>query len=44
MKKLFVAITLVAIFGMLISSCKSVEKCPAYSKIELEQSDSTNPV
>lgn len=42
MKKLFVALVFVAFIGWLLSSCKSVEKCPAYSEVEIEQNDA-NP-
>jgi len=42
MKKLFVALAFVAILGWLLSSCKSVEKCPAYSKVKVENTNSNN--
>ena len=39
MKKLLVALFFVALLGWVVSSCKSVEKCPAYSKADTEQTD-----
>ena len=39
MKKLFVIAFAVFLLGIILSSCKTHEKCPAYGKIEKTKSD-----
>ena len=50
MKKLFVITVIVFLFGVIFSSCKSHERCPAYSKhakcpaySNVEKAKSENP-
>ncbi len=40
MKKLFIAIVALAVVGVSFTSCKSHEKCPAYSKVNTESKKS----
>lgn len=35
MKKVFKVFAIVAVASFLLSSCKSVKSCPAYSKVEM---------